>query len=105
MSKLAELLQSQRVPPATPATVATQEAESSKSSDRSRGHTSKLGFSEEIEQRIRRMAERWQYSPDELAKALQAAAADPERWECGVDLDERREAEFRALGLLPKEAT
>lgn len=56
--------------------------------------------STELEGRIRRMAARWRYTASDLAEALQLAADDPEKWERAVALDERREAEFRAKGLL-----
>jgi hypothetical protein len=41
-----------------------------------------------LESRIRAMAERWDYSTDELAEALAGAAADPESWRRTVDHDE-----------------
>jgi hypothetical protein len=43
----------------------------------------------ELERRIRAMAERWGYSGDELAWALDAARQDPDGWRRVVDSDER----------------
>ena len=38
--------------------------------------------------KIRAMAERWQYAPDELAEALRLAEADPAGWQRLVTHDE-----------------
>ena len=54
----------------------------------------------DLEPRIRRMAQRWNYSPDELTDALACARENPAGWLRAVELDERREPEFRATGLL-----
>ena len=53
-----------------------------------------------LEPRIRLMATRWQYSPGELNYVLGCARENPADWLRAVELDERREPEFRALGLL-----
>ena len=42
-----------------------------------------------LEQRIRNMAARWEYSPEELAVALAGAASDPATWLAGVAWDEQ----------------
>lgn len=55
-----------------------------------------------LERRIRAMAKRWEYSPDELADVLVRARRDPDGWARAVALDERREQEFRECGLLPR---
>ena len=48
------------------------------------------------------MAGRWRYTPDDLAEVLDLARADPDKWTRAVSLDESREVEFRAAGLLPR---
>ena len=48
-----------------------------------------------LEQRIKAMAARWNYQPDELEQALQLAKNDPEGWEKMCDHDEKH-----GLGLL-----
>jgi hypothetical protein len=101
VSKLAELVQSMAAA-ATPATAATQESESSRSSNSSRGAPLTLTLSPEFEQRIRAMAQRWQYSPEELADVLERAQRDPAGWTRAVELDERREEAFRQCGALPR---
>jgi hypothetical protein len=45
----------------------------------------------ELERRILAMAERWGYSGDELALALDAARQDPDGWRRVVDSDEREQ--------------
>lgn len=55
-----------------------------------------------LEQRIRAMAQRWQYSPEELADVLERAQRDPAGWMRAIELDERREEEFRQRGALPR---
>jgi hypothetical protein len=55
-----------------------------------------------LEMRIRAMAKRWQYSEEDLALALHAASVDRAGWLTAVAFDEQREAEFRALGYLPR---
>ena len=40
-----------------------------------------ISESADLESRIRTMAKRWDYAPDELAEALALAAADPVGWE------------------------
>lgn len=42
----------------------------------------------DLERRILAMAERWNYSGDELALALEAARQDPDGWRRVVDLDD-----------------
>jgi hypothetical protein len=42
-----------------------------------------------LEQRIRNMSLRWQYTADETAEALSGAAIDPKSWEAWVTWDER----------------
>jgi hypothetical protein len=102
MSKLAELLQSRGVPPATSATPATHQAESSKGSESSRQPLLNLSFTPALERRIRAMARRWQYATYELTDVLARARANPAGWERAVALDERREQEFRERGWLPR---
>lgn len=103
MSKLAELLQSRGVLPATAATPATHQAESSRSSRSSSGSLPlKLRLAPDLERRIRMMARRWQYSDDELTDVLASARRNPAGWLRAVALDERREREFRESGLLPR---
>lgn len=63
-------------------------------------HTSPLA--PDLERRIRAMARRWQYSPDELADVLDRARRDPAGWERAVIADEHRAREFRQRGLLPR---
>lgn len=55
-----------------------------------------------LETRLHAMAQRWRYTGDDLAEVLVLAAADSAAWTLAVALDERREAEFREAGLLPK---
>ena len=50
--------------------------------------------------RIEAMARRWGYSPAEVSEVLKLARADPEPWRAAVALDEQRESEFRARGIL-----
>lgn len=102
MSKLAALLQSRGVTAATPATSATQRPESSKSSESSRGVPSNLSFTSDLEQRIRAMASRWQYSDNELADVIDRARVDPALWLRAVARDESHEQEYRDGGWLPK---
>lgn len=56
----------------------------------------------DLESRIRAMARRWQYSPEEVADVLDRARLDPAYWTVRVVEDERREQEFRERGLLPR---
>lgn len=44
----------------------------------------------DLERRIRTMAKRWEYSPEELADALDRARRDPLGWGRAVDLDEHK---------------
>lgn len=59
-------------------------------------------LSASLEQRIRAMAHRWQYSAEELADVLSRARRDPASWVRAVTLDERHEEKFRARGSLPE---
>lgn len=59
-------------------------------------------LSPDLDRRIRLMAKRWEYSSEELADALDRARRDPAGWSRAVALDERREAEFRECGVLPR---
>ena len=102
MSKLAELLQSRGVRPATPATSATHNPESSRSSKSSSGPPPKLKLAPDLERRIRAMARRWQYSDDELADVLERVRVDAAVWTRAVADDERKEQAYRERGLLPK---
>lgn len=43
-----------------------------------------------LEQRIKDMARRWQYSADELTESLTAAAIDPDGWRQWVAHDEQQ---------------
>lgn len=54
----------------------------------------------DLERRIRAMATRWQYTPADLTEVLELARQNPAKWLAAVALDERRESEFRAQGLL-----
>ncbi len=102
MSKLAELLQSRGVLPATPATPATDSSESSGRSKSSRGAPLELKLTPDLERRIRNMASRWQYAADELDHVLERARLDPAGVMVWVTRDESREQEYRERGLLPK---
>lgn len=44
----------------------------------------------DLERRIRRMAQRWRYSAEELAEVLELAKAQPQAWLRAIELDERR---------------
>jgi hypothetical protein len=59
----------------------------------------------ELEQRIRAMAVRWEYSDADLVDVLERARRDPGGWMRVVALDEEREAEFRARGFIPRSDT
>ena len=54
----------------------------------------------ELERRVRLMALRWQYNSEELADVLIRAAQDPAAWSSCVSLDEEREQQFRAEGMI-----
>ena len=41
-----------------------------------------------LDLRIRLMAQRWRYSPEDLAEALASAASDPDGWLAAVEVDE-----------------
>jgi hypothetical protein len=56
-------------------------------------------LSADLEQRIRSMASRWKYSPDELADALAAARTNTAAWLSAVDFDERLHAKLTRAGL------
>lgn len=103
MSKLSEYLKLSRTP-ANPARAANLSQGSSREPARI-SSSSKISSDPELESAIRRMAKRWQYSDEELADVLQRAANDPDSWRRAVAADERREAEFRERGLLPKAGT
>jgi hypothetical protein len=47
-----------------------------------------VGFPSDLANRVRAMAERWEYSPAELAEALAGAQSDPGRWFAWVARDE-----------------
>jgi len=79
MSKLAEFLKSTN-PAANPANPANDDA----------GISSFSSFST-LEDRIRQMAARWQYSDAELADALTRAAQNPAGWLMCVEDDERKQ--------------
>jgi hypothetical protein len=53
----------------------------------------------DLEQRIRDMGTRWNYSPDDLADALASAAADPAGWLMAVVADEELTAKCKRAGL------
>lgn len=55
-------------------------------------------FTRDLQARIRAMAARWQYAPDELTEALECAAADPAAWLAAVELDEEFMASARRVG-------
>jgi hypothetical protein len=55
----------------------------------SRGAESETHFFHELEGRLRQMAVRWEYMPEELAEAIELARLDPVKWHLAVDLDER----------------
>ena len=50
--------------------------------------------------RVRKMAQRWRYSTTELAEVMKLTRLDPDRWSAAIALDEEREAEFRAAGMI-----
>jgi hypothetical protein len=52
----------------------------------------------DLEQRIRAMAARWEYSNDDLVDVLQRARLDPASWTLAVEFDEDREALHRQRG-------
>lgn len=52
-------------------------------------HKAELLATLDLEARIRAMAARWQYSPDDLAEAFTAASTDPAGWLVAVDQDEK----------------
>ena len=56
----------------------------------------------DLEHRIRAMGQRWNYSNGELNDALDRARFNQAAWTACVQLDEVREAEFRARGLLSR---
>lgn len=56
--------------------------------------------SSDLDLRILAMAQRWQYTQAELNEVLDLSRQDPAGWGRAVALDERREPEFRARGLL-----
>lgn len=56
----------------------------------------------DLDNRIRAMALRWQYSNAELSDVLMRARLDPAYRTVRVAEDEHREAEFRERGLLPR---
>lgn len=120
MSRLAELLK-QKAPIATPATDATRASDCGKSSNCSESSSRvelKLNSAPNLErlihalpeahlhtvlaQRIKSMAIRWRYDLDETREVLALAATDPHGWALAVALDERREQEFLASGILPR---
>lgn len=55
-----------------------------------------------LEVRLRAMAQRWRYTQAELLEVLELARLDPDRWVRAVALDEMREDEFIAQGLIQK---
>ncbi len=87
MSKLAELLTSRRLECGA-ANPANQDARISRVSSISKV----LAFNQELERRLRAMAERWEYSPSDLNEVLERAKCNPAGWERAVALDEEREA-------------
>jgi hypothetical protein len=52
-----------------------------------------------LTERIRQMGERWQYSPEDLAQALDAARADPAGWLASVEWDEQLHRKCGRTGL------
>jgi len=61
---------------------------------------SESGDARALRRRIERMAQRWRYSTTELAEVMKLARLDPDRWSAAIALDEEREAEFRAAGMI-----
>lgn len=55
-----------------------------------------------LAERIRAMAMRWQYTPEELVATLEAARNDPEGWRFVVEHDERNGLAYRAIFGLPE---
>lgn len=53
-----------------------------------------------LEPRLAAMAQRWRYTDTDAAQLMQEARKEPAKWQLAVELDESREAEFRACGVL-----
>ena len=53
----------------------------------------------DLERRIRAMASRWHYAPDEVVDALEAARANPAGWLSAVTQDAERAALFERAGM------
>jgi hypothetical protein len=53
----------------------------------------------DLERRIRDMAQRWRYSPDDLTETLEAARQDPARWLTCVAADERLTSTLERAGV------
>jgi len=92
MSKLAALLEARKAsdPAANLANPANPHAPISSFSNFSRPPPQ--NFTPELERRIRRMAQRWAYTPTETQDVLERARANPIGWLSAVAYDEEREA-------------
>jgi len=53
---------------------------------------------EDLQRRIREMAQRWEYTEEDLAEALAAAEADPLHWSLACQFDEEAAARGRKVG-------
>ena len=56
------------------------------------------GYTKALQERIAAMAERWHYSPEDLAEALECAKTDPAKWLSAVEQDEQRNKLARQVG-------
>jgi len=56
----------------------------------------KTNLPAELEARLHRMAERWEYNSDEFAEVLELAEQDPVKWGLAVSIDERLCERFKA---------
>lgn len=89
MSRLTELLKSKALA-ANPANLANPERPISSPSKISSGHSAGTALPAHLEHRIRKMAARWNYTPDELTEVLSLAANDSVAWAIAVAHDEHR---------------
>jgi hypothetical protein len=91
MSKLSDLLKSQvgTANPANPANPQDSNQEISSFSNTSSVVTSKSKIPDDLHVRIRTMAARWGYSPEELTEALAGAQSYPQSWLAWTDRDEK----------------
>ena len=53
----------------------------------------------DLDRRIRKMGERWGYSPEDLTEALGASRMNPAGWLLALECDEERAECFRRAGM------